>query len=212
MKEIPLTSLSIFEFSADKALTENVFEEVKLLDKTKEIKWLDTTNVINPNNYSKTGYIGGNKSYYHKELFDWFQNCIDEVASTKFKNEQLKICDSWLTKTQLYQSSKIHYHAMSILSGVFYFEDFEKSSIKFYFTDPVIEKFEIFLGGQNDMTFKQEKTIQPQFGKLLIFPSYVSHEIQMNTSIKTRYSLSFNTFFNGEVSNQASRRLHIHVL
>lgn len=212
MKEIPLTSLSYYEFTADQNLTESIFKEVLALDKEKGIGWIPTNNSIE--DATCHGYLQDGSSYYNENLFNWFDSCVNQVSEKVFKNQEIKlsICDSWLTKTKFMHKANNHYHRFSVLSGVFYFQKFDKSKLKFSFLNLLQQDYIKFLGiSSSDKTKNQEVTVSPEQGKLIIFPSSIYHSILPNSDKETRYSLAFNTFFSGVVGESPAAKLKIQI-
>ena len=47
-------------------------------------------------------------------------------------------------------------------------------------------------------------TVQSECGKLLIFPSTLLHGTDAHTTTEDRYSMSFNTFIQGELGDVSS--------
>ncbi len=200
MNEKPLISLNYFEFKCDSTLVDNVAAEIHTLDNQKKIVWSDTHD--HPITSSpKIGYLDkdGNTSYYNPELFKWVEECFNTVSNIKYECG-LKIVDSWLTKSEFLQSSQMHPHSLSILSGVLYFD--ECSPIEFRHRDMFYDHINFFSDPKMITT-----KISPKKGDLLIFPSFIYHRITPNRNKKTRYSLAFNTFFTGVISNHKTCRL-----
>lgn len=199
MNEKPLISLNYFEFNCDSTLIDNAANEIHTLDKQKKIVWSDIYDPLT--SAPKSGYLdeSGTVSYYNQELFKWVEECFNTVSNIKY-GCKLKIVDSWLTKTEFLEASKAHWHKLSILSGVLYFD--ESSPIEFRHRDLFLEHINFFSDPKMITT-----QVTPKKGDLLIFPSFVEHRITTNKNKKKRYSLAFNTFFTGAISNSKTARL-----
>jgi len=116
----------------------------------------------------------------------------------------LKITQSWITSTDNNEIMHTHYHPNSIISGVFYIAPDEPSKINF------IRKH-----WANDTIFKFNKTRFNEFNAdefsvnvkkrmLILFPSYLVHNVSINNSNEKRFSLAFNTFYTGKLGNELS--------
>jgi hypothetical protein len=53
----------------------------------------------------------------------------------------------------------------------------------------------------NDRSYR----ITPQEGMILLFPSYLKHQVDYNKSNDTRLSLAFNYFIKGELSSRTGK-------
>ena len=101
---------------------------------------------------------------------------------------------------------RMHSHHNNIFSGVFYPDenkDFPKISFHRPFRSdfaPTVSKSNTYNGGLSGMECKKDL--------LIIFPSWLNHNIPVNTSDKDRLSISFNVMFRGifgeTTSNQST--------
>ena len=57
----------------------------------------------------------------------------------------------------------------------------------------------VFQKNKTTPYLEENLTVNASQGNLIIFPSNLSHEVQPNPSEKVRTTLSFNTWFKGEV-------------
>lgn len=118
---------------------------------------------------------------------------------------KLKLTQSWCNYTESDDYHHKHAHPNSAVSGVYYPQaEHPEDSLRFYspselnqlMTPPVYED-NIF----NSYTW----WLPVKTGSILIFPSYLNHSV---TPIKnrdsTRISLSFNTFYEGQLGNEKS--------
>jgi hypothetical protein len=204
MKAIPVPTIHIYEFECNQDLIERAFQDFK----NHPIYWIKNGEV--PEGTTSYGYLGPKLTpWYHEDLFNWMQDCLDQVAKSTIKLP-LSICDSWGTKTEFLQTDLRHKHAYSVFSGLLYFTDHTASTTVFSYLDHTHEKF--------SHIFPIEKSLGtlefiPKKGKLLIFPSDIFHNIQVHTELKNiRYSLSFNSFFSGTLSNNSTGGLHTKVI
>ena len=192
VKITPIPSANIYEFDCDLDLIDRAFANIK----SHTFQWND------PDNFTSAGYldIKTKVSWYHEELFNWMQSCIDFV-SKKTLNIPLAITDSWVTKTEYTQRSTVHRHSWSVFSGVLYFSEHKSSTLKFEYNDHNITRF----GKIADASQHRYLEFIPTKGKFLVFPSDTYHFIQVHTEPRNiRYSLAINTFFNGEIADDVT--------
>jgi len=201
MNAIPLPTQFIYEFSIDQDLVDKSLEYFLSLDfkSLKSVKdpdsaeLLELTGVTTKNGHTVT-------SFYHKELFNELEKCIDQVAEKHFKNQKLVICDSWLTRSKFGQRGFPHWHAWSVFSGLLYMTDQEKSNTIFSLDDPFFEKYKHPFGTVSINKIPYDFSIKPVKGKLIIWDSSLSHRIGLIPEKNTRYTFAFNTWMTGNVS------------
>ena len=201
MKQINLFDINLFEFQCDNKLTKFVYDEIIQLDRNQQIFW-NKTRGDNPGN---AGYLNKetSKFYYNKELYNWFDTCIESVSTSVLKRKQV-ICDTWITKHQFLEYSDFHKHSFSVLSGVFYFND--GSPIEFQLQHPWLSNLKFFYP---DDTTVLKSSYTPSAGKLILFPSDIQHKVSVNKTKEPRYSLVFNTFFDGLISSHHTGKLNL---
>ena len=153
------------------------------------------------NIHTKDNYI------LNRPEFKDIKNFIDEVCQSYLDNvlcpkEDIKIyvTQSWLNYTEENEFHHKHEHPNSFVSGVFYIDsDKETDSIKFF----------------NPISYRQiapeinEKKYNPynsgswffsvETGKIVIFPSSTTHQVDNKKGSNTRISLAFNTFLKGKI-------------
>jgi uncharacterized protein (TIGR02466 family) len=134
--------------------------------------------------------------------------CCDDYLKNKFKlNINFEIIDSWATMTKKNGYSRKHSHAHSFLSGVFYPFLKEKAKIKFYrryvsdFWDLSPDEYNI----NNSDCF----TVEVKTNDLIIFKSYLQHEIVKYNGKNNRYSIAFNVTPIGNLLGSKNSKLFI---
>ena len=108
--------------------------------------------------------------------------------------EKIMFTQSWISHKLPGQIHKDHSHSNSVISGVYYFDNNSTTEpITFYRSTGVngINSLQVAI---NDNIARPmfECEIQPQFGDIILFPSYLFHSVKINTSGKVRKSLAFN--------------------
>jgi len=140
-------------------------------------------------------FIGNSIDEYCRETLDFDTNKV-----------QIYITQSWTNRTKQGEYHHVHSHQNSILSGVFYFDGNEDDVIEFW-------NSKNWLGG--DRWAIESKSWNPfncatwwfpaDVGTLLLFPSSLEHSVPEVEGKNDRYSLSFNTFFRGQLGESHER-------
>ena len=124
-------------------------------------------------------------------LKDYVYNVLQyDVA---FKN-----INSWVTKVSPKGFSQNHHHKNSWLSGVYYPVGDKGFKIKFHSPVPsffALKPKKVVHENEEEWVYRVEDNM------LLIFPSYLNHEICINNSKKDRYSSGFNIFPTGKLGS-----------
>lgn len=104
----------------------------------------------------------------------------------------LFIINSWGIINPKYGYNAMHNHPKSTLSGVYYIQAPENCG-DIVFRDPreVCQMIVLPLKKQNPWTY-QRVFYRPKAGRLLIFPSWLLHEVKPNLSDDERICVSFN--------------------
>ena len=131
------------------------------------------------------------KSFIENEV----QSFAEEVLN--IESQPFKITQSWLTYKSPTQRHHDHTHPNSLISGVFFWEDNDPELPPLYFIQPygpsstwqLRPKLKLKPNGITDTT----AYFHPTPGTLILFPSYLPHGVEVNTSNKIRKSLAFNS-------------------
>ena len=170
----------------------------------KELSFIDK---INLNTYNNEGNTTSNDNYIlNHKLFkdlktdldlrvkDYFEKVISPTdAITPY------ITQSWLNYTETNQYHHKHAHPNSLVSGVFYINCHEElDKIKFFKDDyktikPEIKNWNIW---NSESWWFSVKT-----GDIVLFPSSLTHCVEVKQGTNTRISLAFNVFIKGTVGN-----------
>ena len=151
-------------------------------------------------------YASPNKNVLaHDELKD-LQTTIQQHLDNYFKavyntsnNVALQITQSWLTLSRKGESHHSHTHPNSVVSGVLYVNVAGNDGINFYRNE---ENLWFELEPSETNYYNSYKIhVATKVGDLVLFPSSVKHGVNKVTEDIKRVSLSFNTFFSGEMGN-----------
>jgi uncharacterized protein (TIGR02466 family) len=130
------------------------------------------------------------------------QQEIDRYV-TQILGEQPNVfpTQSWLNFNPKNTSHTKHCHRNSIISGVFYLVANENTgNINFFNKQQensmIVNKPETYNRYNYEYVY-----FTPKAGQLFLFPSWISHSVDKNTSDVDRISLAFNTFYKGSFGN-----------
>ena len=129
-------------------------------------------------------------------------NIIDQHNLTKFKDEityhireysaidnEFKINSSWLTRCDKGNYAVCHEHGWSDISGVYYYQSNGKDGDIYFQTPNLAQTTCIWMHDPNTIQFP------PEQGGLILFPGWLRHGVNTNTTDHTRISISFNISF-----------------
>lgn len=105
---------------------------------------------------------------------------LDEMPDEKFEFEY------WTNVNESGSSNIIHSHAKWHWSGVYYIQGKDTGKIAFYSTPYLNQQV------TKGLPFGQSFTLDPTDGLLLLFPSYLLHEVLANPSDRQRINMAFN--------------------
>ena len=115
-----------------------------------------------------------------------------------------EITSMWGNRQRHLAYFRRHTHHNNIFSGVFYLdENKEFPHINFYrpfYTDfaPTVSKNNIYNGGVSQLESKKDM--------LVIFPSWLEHDIPINASKQDRFSISFNVMMRGKYQDDGTNQ------
>ena len=167
--------------------------------KNKKLKDLIKSTLDHEEKTNSGNEISNHGGYQTKNI--WNENIIKPILektsdlisqSYCFPRLQFKMLNLWINKNYKHNFNKIHNHAMSDFSGVYYIEVSEKNGeLVFYRGDKTNQVMNIqknFKGKDFDENF----CLQPLENQLVIFPSHLQHMVFPHSEEKARISVSFN--------------------
>lgn len=191
MNTVPLFSIPLSISSLDRELTRKEVEYILTQDRYKTI---------------------GNKSTHNKNVLDepdlfMLRDFIEQEIKTFsetvmcYKDIELYITQSWINYNDPKEFHHQHYHANSIVSGVFYITVNQNDKIQFYDRKP--KDMLMF----NRSSYNQYNSIHwwwpVKEKELFLFPSNMEHGVPtIQDAEQMRISLSFNTFFRGKAGTK----------
>lgn len=193
--------ISIF---ADFYGIDNIKGDISIDRLTTEIEhYIEKYDLNGRSRSNKNGYQSNDLDYsiikkQFKEI-SLLLDTIEKKCKDFLKNDNIGLSNSWVNINNKNNYNKPHCHPYSILSGTVYINvpsDKDKDNGNFTFIrnreflDYAIEtythEFEPLYSGHN-------KTIHPKTGDIIIFPSYMMHEVDPHQSKEQRISIAFNT-------------------
>jgi len=181
---------------------------VKDLSNHKHINKKVLKDIIKLNKLNKKGIIRSNSLGWHsetnlhtKEEYKILFNEIYKMQEEIYKSENYHVdttpqCEEmWANINCKYSYNKEHFHTNSLWSGVYYIKVSENCG-NLFLKDPVRikESKQPILNNENNRLNYQwpEIIYTPIEGRLIMFPSWLPHDVGQNMSAKSRVSVSFN--------------------
>lgn len=142
--------------------------------------------------------LSGLKLFVDGQVLNYKKNLLH----MKDENE-IYITQSWVNKSSQNDFHPKHKHPNSIISGVIFFDENTDASlppIRFHRTH---EMFPLSFSFDELNEFNaSSREFDPEQGMLMLFPSLLEHDVDKNTSDRTRTSISFNTYVRGPVGGK----------
>lgn len=160
--------------------------------------------------------ISDNEQILNHSSFFPLKNLIDTHMENFYynflqydDNTYPSMSSSWLVQSKPNQQSTRHVHGNSIFSGVFYIRVPQYSgNLIFTLTTNDDRNITSIMEPQIKVENQYNKRVyqlQPENNMLVLFPSNLSHEVEINRSNEDRISLAFNYFLKGEYRSRAGK-------
>lgn len=128
-------------------------------------------------------------------LIEFIHDTMQHIKKFLSASEKLPfhVDTCWFNINGLGARNTVHIHGNSYFSGVYYI-DVPEGSGDIEFKDPnsYLRAAHSFEYERSDVKNSLQLTYSPVSGRLLIFPSYLPHEVLENHSQSERISVSFN--------------------
>jgi len=189
MDKINLFPVSIYSFNND------------TLDNDKLISLLDDETFGEHNALSSIDNLHVKDQFCG--LFNWINSCLNMLKDDhKYDCDMLEISSSWANK--YYRNSDMyhapHRHSMSLWSGIYYLTEGAPT----VFEDPVFQRTHAQIEVLQH-EFSPFYRINPEPGKLILFPSWMYHSTMPNFDDTDRYTISFNVLPTGKINYNLAR-------
>ena len=164
----------------------------------KELKFLKSLEMIDNrgNEVTKEKHL-----FEHEEmsqLKNWCEKNLNYFMEQmgKMESAEFYITQSWLNKTVPQKHHHSHMHPNSIISAVLYVEG--PTCPTFFYNRDSFNNFTFFDRIKGNPFTANKVGVVNEPGRLVLFPSYLHHEVDVNKGNSDRYTISFNTFVKGK--------------
>ena len=161
---------------------------------------------VNNSDISKGRYILDNMPDLKKEIENHCELFVRKYLKVK-NNAKFYLLNSWCNLHNPNESSQIHHHGNSLISGVYY-PIFPKRSgnISFHNKDSVCTNIfpQAIMMEYDEFTHINAGAyyIEVKEGTIVLFPSHLEHKVQENKSKQKRYSIAFNFYVRGKFGRE----------
>lgn len=193
MKILNSLSVPFYEFTCDSNLVDEVLPLVENLqyknDENQEAEF-------------------SSQYFYYEPLIDWFDECLEKVRKIYYNESiKLEVVNCWATRTGFLKKLHTHTHQQSLVGGIFYLDTFTSGETVFYQSNPWQDYTTnniINLSSKSKVMSTQLVTkILPERGKLVLYPPQLRHGTLPNKERKVRYSIAFDSYFSGKITDNS---------
>ena len=168
-----------------------------------------------------SGYTSKDVKILLSEPFKGIRKLIEQHMNMycfellKLANCRVKHSQSWINLHKPGNYSPKHYHSNSCFSGGLYLDVPEGSGGLVFcasHTSPTYTTGTVRPLTTDGNIFNADRWgFDVQKGDLILFPSHLMHQTDVNTTNKNRYMVAFNYFLEGKIGDN-TRQLHIKVV
>ena len=127
-------------------------------------------------------------------LFGYIEKHIKNYLSlVNFRNHKdIFMAHSWANITEIGQGQSSHQHEDSVISGSYYYQTTGEDG-DFVFENPnPYTSLELFPFSNSIDNYVN---VKPSIGKIILFPGWLKHKVNINQTNSTRISFSFNYLY-----------------
>ena len=124
------------------------------------------------------------------ELSAWVDFAVKQYVEANKIHPNIKINSSWFNVYKKYDYQEFHKHPGSVISTI-YFLKADKNSSRVIFKTPNDDMFQMSYT-ENTPAMLKNVYYSPDPGKLIIFPSNISHAVERQEVDSQRITLSYN--------------------
>ncbi|WP_413587610.1 2OG-Fe(II) oxygenase family protein [Bdellovibrio sp. HCB274] len=157
--------------------------------------------------WSRKNYKGGFTSYGSMAQLHQFSSTFNDLEKQIDKHvrkfvkhlemdinpKELRMSSCWVNIMPSNVIHTMHLHPLSVISGTYYLQT-PKNCSAIKFEDPRMDSFMASPPRKHDAKVHNQRyhSIEPQEGHVVLFESWLRHEVPANNSDKERISISFN--------------------
>lgn len=170
----------------------NLVTEIKSNNKF-QLNPVSECQLLSDTTFTENLFDTGKLQYFKNVLIENIHNYIKMVVPEYVTNRSydFKIDSSWLTLNLKNHYSHSHHHGDADISGVYYVKtNGNDGDLVFENPNRLISTSYLLNTWQESMHYK------PEIGKLILFPGWMVHRVEKNSSNDERISFSFNIMFN----------------
>jgi len=131
-------------------------------------------------------------------FIDSLTSPVKVFSSSLRLKQSIQLNNMWFNINKPGATNKLHNHPQSIISGVYYLK-VPKDSGNIIFYNPASELMSSYLPNSFVNSYDRYNanswSITPKENYLILFPSWLRHEVSKNDSKKDRISIAFNYSF-----------------
>ena len=180
---LELTKIMRFQGALSTSDTQSIVQQVK----SAKLKGVTSIQGGSPNTWRSI-----NENILSTNTATILTNSIYECVNIYFKSLDANLdlnnyyVNSWFNINSKDGYNLFHTHAGSLLSGVVYFQGSNTGAIKFNTLN------NIYKMTHPDWPIVSGRSIEPEDGDIILFPSYLGHSVNHNPSDRNRINLAFN--------------------
>jgi len=142
--------------------------------------------------FSEIHLINSNFASFEKEVSKHVQKFARKL-DYELSDQKLEISNSWINIQGKYAQHSLHLHPQSVISGTYYLQC-PKACGSLKFEDPRLSKMMHAPARKEHPHISNQHFLhfEPVEGYLILFESWLRHEVEANMSNKERISVSFN--------------------
>ncbi len=175
----------------------------ELLDEAYKISQIDKAGQA----WSHKNYPGGYTSYGSMSQLQKFSSTYGDLeklinplvrqfikhTEMDIHGKELRMNSCWLNIMPKQVVHSMHIHPLSIISGTYYLK-IPKGSGGIKFEDPRMGLFMASPARKENARIENQRfvTLQPKVGEVILFESWMRHEVPTNQAASERVSVSFN--------------------
>lgn len=157
---------------------------------------------------ANNNYFSKNNKILDLTVLSKIKSIVNATITNFQKNiicieQELYVTDSWICKTTAKGCHARHIHPNSLFSGVVYLQTPIESKINFHHENNLFKSFNLDYNFTKLNEFNSKNvSLYVKNNDIIIFPSWLEHSVDINTSNEDRIILGFNIFVRGIFGNQ----------